>query len=95
MADEKNIPVIDFEPFASVEEFKYAMRHGRELEIEWKGVQYGVMRYGEDDALTIYRANTPGSERVFAAMEDALDYMLGEDRFGDVLTRVNVLWRNV
>ena len=56
---------------------------------------YGVIRYGTDNKITIYQANRPETEKVCETADDALEYMLGEDRLRDVITKVNVIERTI
>lgn len=89
--------ILDFSEssFQNINEFKECMRYGGEVEFEWKGVHYGVVRYGKDQKITIYEAYKPESEKVCETADDALDYMLGTDRFRDVLSQVTILFRSV
>lgn len=38
--------------------------------------------------MTIYQANRPDTEKVCDTADDVLEYMLGDDRLGDVVTKV-------
>ena len=44
---------------------------------------------------TIYQANRPETEKVCDTADDALEYMLGDDRLRDVITKVNVISRTI
>lgn len=81
--------------FESISDFKDCMRCGGEVGFIWKGVTYGVVRYGTDHKITIYEAFRPETEKMCETADDALDYMLGEDRFRDVLTQVDVIERTI
>ncbi|MCH5353737.1 MAG: hypothetical protein J1E06_09760 [Acutalibacter sp.] len=95
MVTEKNILDFSKSNFQTIGEFKECMRCGGEVEFEWKGVQYGVVRYGKDHKITIYEAYQPESEMVCETADDALEYMLGKDRFRDVLSQVTILFRSI
>lgn len=56
---------------------------------------YGVIRYGTNNKITIYQANRPETEKVCDTADDALEYMLGDDRLRDVITKVNVISRTI
>ena len=45
--------------FKSISDFKWCMKCGGEVEIEWNGIHYGIIRYGTDDKITIYVWNCP------------------------------------
>ena len=92
MSDIIRIPdgSLDFE---TISEFKRSISWGAEIEFEWNGITYGVVRYGTDNKITIYIANRPETEKVCETADDALEYMVGEDRLRDVITQVHVLAR--
>ena len=79
--------------FETISEFKRSISWGAEIEFEWNGITYGVVRYGTDDKITIYVTNCPETEKVCDTADDALEYMVGEDRLRDVITKVHVLAR--
>lgn len=81
--------------FTSISDFKRSMSWGCEAEFEWNGIIYGVIRYGTDNKITIYVANRPETEKVCETADDALEYMVGEDRLRDVITKVTVLSRTI
>ena len=37
--------------FKTISDFKWCMKCGGEVEIEWKGIHYGIIRYGTDDKI--------------------------------------------
>ena len=80
--------------FETISEFKRSINWGAEIEFEWNGITYGVVRYGTDNKITIYIANRPETEKVCETADDALEYMVGEDRLRDVITKVRVLARS-
>ena len=69
--------------FKSISDFKWCMKCGGEVEIEWNGIHYGIIRYGTE------------TECCFDTADDALEYMVGSDRLRDVITRVTVLDRTI
>ena len=81
--------------FKSISDFKWCMKCGGEVEIEWNGIRYGIIRYGTDDKITIYVWDRPETECCFDTADDALEYMVGSDRLRDVITRVTVLDRTI
>ena len=81
--------------FKSISDFKWCMKCGGEVEIEWNGIHYGIIRYGTDDKITIYVWNRPETECCFDTADDALEYMVGSDRLRDVITHVTVLDRTI
>ena len=81
--------------FKSISDFKWCMKCGGEVEIEWNGICYVIIRYGTDDKITIYVWNRPETECCFDTADDALEYMVGSDRLRDVITQVTVLDRTI
>jgi len=79
--------------FETISEFKRSINWGAEIEFEWNGISYGVVRYGTDNKITIYVTNRPETEKDCETADDALEYMVGEDRLRDVITQVHVLAR--
>lgn len=81
--------------FESISEFKRSLSWGAEIEFIWNGISYGVVRYGTDNKITIYQANRPETEKMCETADDALEYMLGNDRLRDVITKVRVVARTI
>ena len=81
--------------FESISDFKWSMRCGGEAVFLWRGKQYGVVRYGKDKKITVYEVNNIDSQICYETADDALEFMLGEDRFRDVVTRVAVIERTI
>ena len=50
---------------------------------------------GTDHKITIYQCGHPETEKVCETAEEALEYMVGEDRLRDVITQVRVVERTI
>lgn len=88
--------------FQTVEEFLQSLRWGGEVAFRWKGLQYGICAAvppaegGSPAAVKYCVAYGDGScERWYDTPEETLEHPLGEDRLGDIITRVEVLYRNL
>ena len=81
--------------FVSISDFKNCMYWGGEVEFLWKGIKYGVMRYGINNMITIYQMGRPESDMVCKDADEALEFMVGSDRLRDVITQVTVLDRSI
>ena len=57
--------------FVSIGDFERSLSWGAEIEFEWKGVLYGVIRYGTDHKITIYQCGHPETEKVCETAEEA------------------------
>ena len=79
--------------FQSISDFKKSMRYGAEVVIEWDGIEYGIWSEGERIRITC--ARHPEYNRTFTSADDALEYMVGEERLRDVITQVSVLDRSI
>lgn len=84
--------------FVSISDFKECMRWGGEVEFMWKGVLYGIVRYGTNNKISIYEANKQETEMICETADDALEYMIGPertDRLRDVITQITILGRTI
>ena len=93
--DDSNIIFAGNDNFVSIGDFERSLSWGAEIEFEWKGVLYGVVRYGTDHKITIYQCGHPETEKVCETAEEALEYMVGEARLRDVITQVRVVERTI
>ena len=71
------------------------MHWGGEVEFIWKGTRYGAVRYGQGNRISVYVANRQETERFYDTADEALEYMVGEDRLRDVITKVEVRFRSI
>ena len=85
--------------FKTISEFKDCVKRGAEIVIEWNGIEYGIFtvpinqrkdskihyisRFGNAEVhrATVLYAETP---------DEILEYMVGENRLRDVITKVYV-----
>ena len=81
--------------FKTISEFKWCIDCGAEIELEWKEVHFGIIRYGVDNKITAYLWNQPETEQAFDSADEALEYIVGGDRLRDVITQVTVLDRTI
>ncbi|MBQ9552564.1 MAG: DUF4417 domain-containing protein [Clostridia bacterium] len=87
--------IIGSDKFESVDEFKYSLLWGREIIIEWAGIEYTILKEGDnDDAFTICEAYKPETEKVFKKVDELLDFTLETGEvLKDIVTRAEVIWR--
>lgn len=81
--------------FKTISDFTWCMKCGGEVEFEWKGIHYGVVRYGTNNKITIYEAFKPETEKVCDTADDALEYIVSGYRLRDVITQVTVIDRTI
>lgn len=65
----------------------------QEVVIEWQGQEYGI--WSENGMIRITRPEVPDESQIFKTSDAALDYMVGNDRLRDVITKVTVLDRTI
>ena len=81
--------------FETISDFKWCLKCGGEIQFRWKDQDYGVVRYGIDKKITVYRAHDKASQQVYESSDDALGYMIGDDCLRDIITRVEVIFRSI
>lgn len=91
-----NIIMHNIDYFESVDDFKYAMLHGREAVFEWNGIEYGAFFEGEGDkSFFICEAYKDEKGMHFKSIDELLDFEVQGQSLKDIITRVNVIHRNV
>lgn len=79
--------------FKTISEFKECMVRGGEVEFQWMGLRYSVTHYNDHIAIShSYRQDTEMQRKT---ADEILEYMVGEDRLRDVITKVTVLYRTI
>lgn len=81
--------------FDSIGEFKQSLCWGMEAEFIWNGKHYGVVRYGINNKITIYECGKPETDVVCENADEALEFMAGNDRLRDIITKVHVISRTI
>lgn len=81
--------------FDTISDFKWCLKCGGEIRFRWKGQDYGVVRYGLHDKITVYRSHDDTSQRTYDSSDEALEYMVGSDRLRDIITEVEVTERTI
>lgn len=79
--------------FKTINEFKWAMSSNSEVEFEWENKIYGIV--SDPNGIAIYEANKQETEKICASADEVLEYMLGECRLRDVITKVRVWSRTI
>lgn len=79
--------------FTTISDFQTCMRWHGEVEFLWNGVHYSITpRNGK---IAISHSALRETERLFRSSDEILNYMVGEDRLRDVITKVTVLDRTI
>ena len=77
--------------FKTISEFKWSMRCGAEVVIEWKDKEFGI--WSEGDVIRITSDDV--AEQRYNSADDALEYIVCGDRLRDVITQVIVVDRTI
>ena len=79
--------------FKTISEFKEWMVRGGEVEFMWNGLHYSVTHY--NDNISISHSRRQDTEMQRKTADEILEYMVGEDRLRDVITKVSVVDRTI
>ena len=79
--------------FKTISEFKECIIRGGEVEFTWNGINYSVTSSG--DKISISQFYSQDTERLCDSPDEALEYVVGEDRLRDVITQVTVIERTI
>ena len=79
--------------FVTISDFKTCMRWHGEVEFTWNGTTYNITHRQNKIAISVsFRQET---EKLCNTADEVLDYMVGEDRLRDVITKVTVTDRTI
>lgn len=104
MAPFIGINSIEENRFKSISDFKWCMKRGGEVQFDWKGVSYccfGCVSKAleESPRMLISQAGSAEvnhrTEKWCDTADEVLEYMVGDDRLRDVITKVTVLERTM
>ncbi len=79
--------------FVTISDFKWCMRQGGEVDFEWKNKRYSITH--RTFGISISEANKQETEKICKDADEVLEYMVGEDRLRDVITKVTVWNRTI
>lgn len=91
-----NENIIDFSPFESIDDFKFSLTYGREIEFNWNGTDYSVFHEGEGrESFFICEAYKDEQGKHFETIDELLDYTIQGQPLRDFITQVVVWHRNL
>ena len=79
--------------FVTISDFKWCMQQGGEVDFEWKNKRYSITHRAF--GISISEANKQETEKICKDADEVLEYMVGEDRLRDVITKVTVWDRTI
>ena len=82
--------------FEDINDFKYALIYGREIEFEWNGITYGAFHEGTDDkAFFLCEAHKDDKGAFFSTVDELLDFVIDGKPLREFITEVTVWNRNI
>lgn len=95
--------------FETISEFKWSIKFGSEVEFEWKGKAYSITHpdgqicisegcYYKDGKYYNVCSHTeysPQDEQSYETADELLEFMVGEDRLRDIVTKMKVAARTL
>jgi len=95
--------------FETISEFKWCIKFGGEVEFEWKGKAYSITHpdgricisegcYYKDGKYYNVCSHTeysPQNEQFYETADELLEFMVGEDRLRDIVTKMKVVSRTI
>jgi len=82
--------------FENINDFKYALIYGREIEFEWNGITYGAFHEGTDDkAFFLCEAHKDDKGAFFSTADELLDFVIDGKPLREFITEVTVWNRNI
>lgn len=80
--------------FKTISEFTDVLSRGAEIEFKWKSVEYSLTPV-DGGCFSIAVAYRQETEKLYDTADVVLEYMLGDDKLRDVVTKVNVIARTL
>ena len=81
----------DPDRFQTIAEFKESLLLGGEIAFRWEGTDYGICR---TDRYCL--AHADGSCGQWCdTLDEVLDCLIGSNRLREIITRADILWRNL
>ena len=81
--------------FKTISEFKESMICGGEVVFKWNGMTYGAFRLEEERGKYCISQANGALDKWCDTADELLEYMVGEDRLRDVITKVEVIERTI
>ena len=79
--------------FKTIEDFKWAVGNGAEVEFEWNDKVYGIAH--PNGTISVYEYYKPETELVCNTPDEALEYIIDGQKLRDIITKVKVWDRTI
>ncbi len=78
--------------FESEKDFRFCMECGGEVEFVWKNKTYDIVH--DPDGVVIYEAHSP-DESKYKTTDELLEHFIGSDKLKEIITKIDVIVRNI
>ena len=90
----KNEHILEYPNYNGIDDFKESLIYGKEIEFRWNGVDFTV-EYENNKTFSICEAYKPETEKVFKTVDELLNFKIFDDCLRDIITKVEIMWRNI
>ena len=79
--------------FQTVEEFKWAVDHGSEIQFEWNNKDYSITH--PDGIISVCEGDKYSEAKDYETVNEALEYIIDGQRLKEIITKVDVFDRTI
>ena len=93
----KNNNYVSEYAFDDIDDFKFSLLHGREIQFIWNDIEYGVFHDYDsgDKAFFICEAHKDDVGTYLSTFDEVLNFKIQNQPLKDIITKVDVCWRNL
>ena len=94
MSEEINMDYLDDSlNFPTISDFKWAVKYGAEIEIEWNNKSYFINQ--PNGIITIHEEDHYSEAKEYKTADEALEYVIDGQRLREIITKVKVWSRTI
>ena len=79
--------------FKTVEEFKWAVDHGSEIQFEWNNKDYSITH--PDGIISVCEGDKYSEAKDYETVDEALEYIIDGQKLKEIITKVDVFDRTI
>lgn len=92
----KNEHILEYPNYDDIDDFKESLINGREIEIRWQGIDYTIEYEGDClNDFSISEAYKPQTEKHFNTIDELLNFKVLDKSLRDIITKAEIMWRNI
>ncbi len=92
----KNEHILEYPNYNDIDDFKESLIYGREIEIRWKDTDFTIEYEGDSlNKFSICEAYKPETENTFKTVDELLDFKIFNESLRNIITKVEIMWRNI